>query len=278
MKHICMSMFLLLSILLFSARTSQSQEFDDFAFEDMEEDNRANAHYDYFGLGAGYTGMYSPVISDDLASLTGDLGLQPEINNLLLHGWTVYAGLPSFRLAYFHVSGSAETKSVVTINNAIYERTLRLRRDIGAGQLGIPIGLARPQLWLFPGIMIGEITQRIEVDQQQAGTLFFDSLYNASHFDGTQPNTITNLSSSHSAFFLQPSLTVEYGLLPYVLIFRAGAGYGFGLGGDWEDNSGRVLEEGPEIKNNINIHFGVSLDIAGLIAYSISSSVQGSLN
>ncbi|MGE3801921.1 MAG: hypothetical protein AB7H80_12950 [Candidatus Kapaibacterium sp.] len=276
MKHLRLICFLTL-LTIFAAPHAEAQ-FEGDGDSVQYGERRKKTELPYFGIGGGYMGMYSIVNTDPLNRIAEGFGLDASSQNLLLNGGTAYFGLSHIRLAYFNVGGGVESSETVELNNVEYQRTFRFNRNITGVQIGVPLPIVRPVLWVIPEIMIGGMKQSIQVEQFQKGELQFDSLYNPDSFNGIRQHSNLSINSTERSFFLQPSVTVEYGLLPYFLILRAGAGYAFNFHNDWEETSGHVLQDGPTIDGNLNLHFGVSLDLAAILFYSASESVKDILN
>lgn len=272
------SFFLLLLLLVGTSRFAAAQEGEvdsggpAFTFEQPKRPAR------YFGFGGGYLGIYSRISDPRLNAVTADLGLDP-VESVTLHGGGGYVGIPGLRVGLYGVGGSAETSRELSVNSIPLRRTLRFERHIVAAHVEFPIRIL-PSLYLFPGLMIGGETNEITLTQFADGTIPFDTLFDAAPFDGITPANLSSLSSgaARRSFHLQPTLSGEFGLVPHILLLRAGGGYAWSPGGDWTNSTGRQVGNGPELNGYFTFHFGASLDIAGLFLAGMRRTLRDGLN
>lgn len=257
--------FLLLLLTLLTgtalfAQEDDDDDFDDYNFDDIPTDDYRDL--DYVGFGGGYLGMYSLVNFDAMNEIATDLGMEQFGSGMLMNGGGGFlggVGIRNMRYGIYGLGGSKEVSQVDTIGGASYNKTLRFSSGLVAAQLDYAIFLPPDGLMVFPGVMIGRGTNRIEYNQVTDGGTGFDTLFSPGRFGGGGNEGGLNYYSSisRSSLYVQPTLNIEYSLNQFILL-RAGGGYGWNFGGEWSDPSGAAISNVPDVSSDgFNIHFGL---------------------
>ncbi len=217
-----MKKFLLIMIFLFaiSELAFSQSEHEGIQFE---ESNVKIENPSYFGLGGGYVGSFLFLNLDEINTISKEMSLNDLKSPFFLsgaQGFTAIGIIPNIRIGF---SGYSGLKKVEKVND--YKTTFGLKYGVGFTGFSIDYGFVIfKNFAILPGLGLG--WSSIEITK-----------YNISNFDWSnlKSNIYTSNILEGNFLFLEPHLTVEFAVTPFLMI-RLGAQYPFSFAGKWNVN------------------------------------------
>lgn len=219
----------------------------------FEESNVKIEKPPYFGLGGGYIGSFLFLNLDEINKISKEISLNDFKSPLFLsgaQGFTAIGIVPNIRIGF---SGYSGLKKEEKIND--HNTTFGLKYEVGFTGFSIDYGFVIfKNFAILPGLGLG--WSSIDITK-----------YNVSNFDWNdlKSNVYTSNIIEGNFFFLEPHLTVEFAVTPFLMI-RLGAQYPFGFAGKWKvNNVSEVTNVPSSLKpNGLAINFGI---FVGLFNY-----------
>jgi len=243
----------LLLIMLFVSMgfvQAQDEQLDDMDFEEIPAVKESPT---YFAIGAGYVGALNYINLNEINSkFKNDFNL-PELSSPIylsgVHGFTGIGIIPNLRLGFLGFSGSSEVSDNID--------TIKHGSKLSASLMGFTLDygfVLFKHFAILPGIQAGWSS----LEQNYYETL---NTSNSPNWNDLEPNSDGKYFSKNikgSFVFVQPELSLEYALTPF-LMTRAAVGYGFSFLPEWEYNSSADLKGVPDAINTggLNLQFGV---------------------